>query len=160
MHDFSFKIFSLTVPKSFVGEYFGVPENFGLRKILCIREGGGGIKFFRRKFFVSQCRKFPQGESFSVSLISGTEKVWIRGRWGSIKFFRRKFFVSQCRKFPQGESFSVSLISGIKKFYTSEGYVTIFDFLSFFCLTVPKNLVAEPFCAVFQKVSGSGKFYG
>ena len=58
-----------------------------------------------------------------------------------------------------GESFSVSLISGIEKFYASEGYVTIFDFLSkFFSLTVPKNLVGEPFCAVFQKISCSEKF--
>ena len=56
--------------------------------------------------------------------------------------FCRNFFVSQCRKFPWGESFSVSLISGIRNIYASEGYVTIFDFLSkFFCLTVPKNLV-------------------
>ena len=27
-----------------------------------------------------------------------------------------------------------------------------------FCLTVPKNFVGEPFCAVFQKISGSQKF--
>ena len=60
---------------------------------------GGGIKIFRRKFFVSECRKFPWGESFSVSLISGIEKVWIRGGGGgSMKIFRRKTFVSQCRK--------------------------------------------------------------
>ena len=46
----------------------------------------------------------------------------------------------------------VSLISGIEKFHASEGYVRIFDFLSkFFCLTVPKNFVGEPFSAVFQK---------
>ena len=29
-----------------------------------------------------------------------------------------------------------------------------------FCLTVPKNLAAEPFCPVFQKFSGSEKVYG
>ena len=35
------------------------------------------------------------------------------------------------------------------------------DFLSnFFCLAVPKNFVGEPFCAVFQKISGSEKVYG
>ena len=45
-------------------------------------------------------------------------------------------------KISVGESFSVSLISGIGNSYASEGYVTIFDFLSsFFCLTVPKNVV-------------------
>ena len=51
-----------------------------------------------------------------------------------------------------GECFSVSLFSGIGNFYVAEGYVTLFDFLSkFVCLTVPKNFVGEPFCAVFQK---------
>ena len=30
----------------------------------------------------------------------------------------------------------------------------------FFCLTVPKNSVGEPFCAVFQKIYGSEKVYG
>ena len=29
-----------------------------------------------------------------------------------------------------------------------------------FCLTVPKNSVGEPFCAVFQKIYGSEKVYG
>ena len=32
--------------------------------------------------------------------------------------------------------------------------------VDFFCLTVPKNLVGEHFCAVFQKISGSEKVYG
>ena len=27
-----------------------------------------------------------------------------------------------------------------------------------FCLTVPKNFVGEPFCAVFQKISGIEEF--
>ena len=35
------------------------------------------------------------------------------------------------------------------------------EFLSkLFCLTVPKNIVGELFCAVFQKISGSEKFFG
>ena len=29
-----------------------------------------------------------------------------------------------------------------------------------YCLTVPKYLVGEPVCAVFQKISGSEKVYG
>ena len=29
-----------------------------------------------------------------------------------------------------------------------------------YCLTVPKYLVGEPVCAVFQKVSGSEKVFG
>ena len=39
-----------------------------------------------------------------------------------------------------------------------EGSITILS--KFFCLTVPKNFVEEPFCAVFQKISGSEKVYG
>ena len=47
---------SLLVPKSFVGEPVIVTQNFRYRKILAIRRGGG-IKIFRRRDFVSQCRK-------------------------------------------------------------------------------------------------------
>ena len=32
------------------------------------------------------------------------------------------------------------------------------DFPSKLCLTVPKTFVGEPFCAAFQKISGSQKF--
>ena len=43
--------------------------------------------------------KNAEGEPFSLSLISGIEKKWMRG-WGvgSVKTFHRKFAVSQCRK--------------------------------------------------------------
>ena len=52
----------------------------------------------------------------------------------------------------RGEYYSVSIISNIENFDVAGDYVTIFDFLSkFFCLTVPKNFVGEPFCAVFQQ---------
>ena len=29
-----------------------------------------------------------------------------------------------------------------------------------FCRTLPKNIVGEPFCAVFQKISGFDEIYG
>ena len=53
--DFPSKTFCLTVPKvsvreSFVAVFSGTDE-FG--------EEGGVIKIFRRKVFVSHCRKFP-----------------------------------------------------------------------------------------------------
>ena len=58
-----------------------------------------------------------------------------------------------------GEPFSVSLISGIGKFYASEGYVTIFDFLSnFLCLTVPKNFRGVESLSV-SLFSGIGNIY-
>ena len=40
-----------------------------------------------------------------------------------------------------------------------EGEVSRFH-SKFKCLTVPKNFVRETFCDVFQKISGSEKFYG
>ena len=42
-----------------------------------------------------------------------------------------------------------------------EGGWEYHDFPSeIFCLTVPKNIVVETFCDVFQKISGSEKVYG
>ena len=56
-----------------------------------------------------------------------------------------------------GEPFSKSPFSGIGKIYASDVYVTIF-YVKTFCRTVPKRFLAEPFCAVFQKISSSEKF--
>ena len=59
--------------------------------------GGGKSRFSVKNF----CLTVPEtsiGESFSISLISAIEKVWIRGRGGGIKIFRRKISVSQSRK--------------------------------------------------------------
>ena len=84
-----------------------------------------------------------------------------RGGKGVSRFSVENFLSHSAENFRREESFSVSLISGIGKFYASEGYVTICHFLSkVSCLTVPKNFVGEPLCAVFQKISGSEKIYG
>ena len=58
----------------------------------------GEVQRFRLIFFCLTGSKNAIGEPFSLSLISGIEKVWVKG-WGKIKIFSRKFFVSQCRKF-------------------------------------------------------------
>ena len=48
-----------------------------------------------------------------------------------------------------------------KKIIDKRGEGEYQDFPSkFFCLRLPKNFVEEPFCAVFQKFSGSEKVYG
>ena len=65
--------------------------------------------------------------------ISGSEKFYASERGEGVSRFSVENFLSHgAEKFRRGESFSVSLISGIEKFYASEGYVTIFDFLSIF----------------------------
>ena len=71
---------------------------------------------------------------------------------GVSSFSVGKLLSHSAEKLRRGGSFTVSLISRIEKIYVAEGYVTIFDLLSkFFCLTVPKVSVEEPFSAVFQK---------
>ena len=55
--DFLSKSFCLTVPNIFLGEPFSVSLISGTEKIWI--RGGEGIKKFRRKLFVSQCRKLP-----------------------------------------------------------------------------------------------------
>ena len=46
-------------------------------------------------FFPHSAENFRRGVLFSVSIISGIEKVWLR-LGGNIKFFRRNLSVSQC----------------------------------------------------------------
>ena len=97
------------------------------------------FSIFCRNFFVSVPKNFV-GESFSVSLISGVEKVWRRGGYQD---FPSKIFCLTVPKISVGESFTVALISGSEKVYGQEGgggwgweYQ---DFPSkTFCLTVPK----------------------
>ena len=53
---------------------------------------------FPSKIFCLTVSKNAVREHFSLSLISGIKKVWMRRWGGSIKIFHRKFFVSRCRK--------------------------------------------------------------
>ena len=91
--DFLSKFFCLTVPKNLVGGILQCFINFRHRKSLDKRWGGGGVSRFSVGNFLSHsAENFRRGGSFSVSLISDIEKVWIRGEGGSIKIFRRIFF--------------------------------------------------------------------
>ena len=91
-----------------------VLQKFPVAKKFLDERGDGTIKIFRRFFFISQCRKIPAGESLIVSLISGIEKVWIRGV-GEYQDFPSKLLVSQCRNFSflRG-TFIVSQFLGIE----------------------------------------------
>ena len=80
---------SYTNPPVF--HYFRISKTFMLQRV---------VSRFSVEYFCLTVPKFSVGKPFSVSLISGIEKVWIRGGGGgggwSIKFLRRKFFVSGC----------------------------------------------------------------
>ena len=88
---------------------------------------GGGVSRFSVEFFCLAVPKNAVGEPFSLSLLSGIEKIWMRG-WGlgECQDFPSKFSCLTVPKIFVGQPFRVSLISGIENFYASEGYVTIF----------------------------------
>ena len=62
-------------------------------------KGEGEVSRFPSKIFCLTVSKSAVEEPFSLSSISGIEKVWMR-EWGggSVKFLRREFFVSKCQK--------------------------------------------------------------
>ena len=119
------KLFCLTVPKNFVQEPFSVSlisgiENFyaleGYVTIFCriflcdsaerFRRRGGEYQHFPSKNFCLTVPKFSVGKPFSVSLISGIEKVWIRG--GRVvgvvvsRFSEEKFLSQGAENFRRG----------------------------------------------------------
>ena len=73
--------------------------------------------------FVSEVPKKIVGEPFSVSLISGIEKVWRRGGYQD---FTSKIFSLTVPKISVGESFTVALISGAEKVWIRGGSIKIF----------------------------------
>ena len=81
-HVFPSESFCLTVPKKFVGHPSVFQKIFGMKKIMDKRTG---ITFFRRKFFVSQCRKNSWG-TFSVSKNLGYRKILCISRFSVENF--------------------------------------------------------------------------
>ena len=108
--------------------------------------GGGLSRFSVENFLSHRAENFRRWESFSVSLISGTEIVWIRGG-GVSRFSVEKFLSHSAEKIRRWESVSVSLISGTEKVWIRGGGGGEYqDFPSkSFCLTVPKTFIGEPF---------------
>ena len=62
------------------------------------------------------------GESSTVAIISGIEKVWMRG--GEYQDFRSQIFCLTVPKKFVGEPFSVSLIAGNEKVWIGRGGVS------------------------------------
>ena len=57
------------------------------------------------------------------------------------------------------ESFTVALLSGVEEFYTSEGYITIFGFLSSFFVSQCRNLSqVNPSVLCFRNLPVAKKF--
>ena len=127
--------------ENFRGHALNVPENLGYRKILCIL---GGITFFPRKFFCLTVPKNFVGESFSVSLTSGPEKIWIK-EGGVYQDFPSKIFCLSAEKFRRGIFWCFTNFWSRKILDKRRGSITIFR--RSFCLTVLNYFIGEHFGA-------------
>ena len=110
--------------------------------------GGGGVSRFSVGNFLSHsAENFRRGEPFSVSLISGTEKVWIRGGRGSIKIFRRSFCLTVPKHFI-GKHFGVVSEKFFYRKFSCIGGAGASRFCRNFLShsTETKSFVKEPFC--------------
>ena len=90
------------MPKAFVGESFTVAVFLGTGKTW-IRSGGGSIKIFRRKFFVSQCRKYSQmNPSLLFFRNFAVAKKFKDKRGGVSRFSAGKFLSHSAENFCRG----------------------------------------------------------
>ena len=98
------------------------------------------------------------GEPFNVSLVSGSEEPYASE--GYVTIFCRRFFVSQCRNISKRNRFVLCF----SKFLVAEKFmdkkeveVSRFSYENFLSHSAGK-IRSEPFCAVFQTISGSKNF--
>ena len=73
------------------------------------------IGFLSKIFCLKVPKKFSVGESFSVSLVFGIEKVNNKEGEGVSRLSVENFLSHSAKNFRRGESFIVSLFSGISK---------------------------------------------
>ena len=114
---------------------------------------------FASKIICLTVPKNAVGESFSLSLISGIEKVWMKGG-GEVSSIAVEFFCLTVPKRFLGEPFSVSIILDTEKVWMRRwgGGGVYQDFPSkIFCLTLAKNFDGQPFSV--SLISGTEKFY-
>ena len=78
------------------------------------------IKTFRQKCFLSHSAEIFPRESFTVALVSGSEKVYGQEGGGSIKIFRQKL-LSHTAENLRKEYFIVALISCTEKVWRRGG---------------------------------------
>ena len=89
----------MTETRSFVKEPFCFPEIFWYRKKFMDKRGH--ITISSRNFCLTVPKNFV-GESFSVSLTSGPEKIWIKEGGGVYQDFPSKIFCLSAEKFCRG----------------------------------------------------------
>ena len=115
-----------------------------------------GVSRSPSKIFCLTVPKYSVGKSFTVALISVTEKVWIRGK-GEVEIFRPK---KLCLTVPENSRRGIVFCCinfGYRKSLDRRGEEYP-DFLpTLFCHTVPKIYVGESFSGAL--ISGSVKVW-
>ena len=101
------------MPKSFRTGIFTVAFIPGIGKVWI---KGGSIKIFFRIFFVSQCRKIPQGSLLLLHQFWVPKEFGEEVGGGSIDYLS-KLFCLTVPKISVVESFTVAIISGSEKVY-------------------------------------------
>ena len=97
--------------EKFRGHPFNASENLGYRKNLCIL---GGITIFRRKFFVSQCRKISWASLQCFRKFGVSKKIMHNRGWHN---FPSKSFGLTVPKNFVGILSMLQKIWGTEKFY-------------------------------------------
>ena len=111
IHFFRSKTFCPTEPKKIVGEAFFVSHNFWYRKKF-MEKREGSIRSFRRKFFVSLCRKKFVGNPFVLHYFWVSTNLMLERTKSQFSF--ENFFLTKPKTFV-GDPFSFSLNSGMEK---------------------------------------------
>ena len=135
--DFLSKNFCLTVPKSSGGNPSVLCfRKFPVAKNFLYKRGGEEYQDSPSKMFCLIQPKILIGEPFSVSLISGIEKLFASKGYVD---FMSKFCVSQCQKIQQWLVLWRLINLGDRKTLSNRGWESIKTFRrKTLCLTVPK----------------------
>ena len=124
-----------------------------------------GLSGFYVEFFFVSVPKNTVGDPFSLSIIPGIEKYWMRGWCGGMSRFSVGNFLSHSAEKRLGEPFSHSSVLGIEKVWISGGgrkgvsQVSVESFLSHNA-EIFSGGTLQCCVSVFQKNSGSKKSYG
>ncbi len=161
--DFPSKNFSLTVPKNFAGQLCCAvflkscgSENF-------MNKGGGGEHqdFPSKNFSLTVPKNFVGQLCCAVFQKYASSKNYMNKGGGEYQNFQSKKFSLTVPKTFAGESSTASLIQVSKIVRDKREGAGIKTFRrKFFLSHSVENFVEQPFCAVFQKFSGSEKVYG
>ena len=84
-------------------------------------KGGGEYQDFPSKIICLTLRKFSVGESFTVAVISGSEKIYGQEGGGEYQDFPSKIFCLTLPKISVAESFTVALILRTEKVWIGGG---------------------------------------